>query len=56
MRDRQYRFLKANALAVDFATKQVHCEAAFEDNGFSAGRLFDLAYDKLIICPGCTSL
>jgi len=54
-RDRQYKFLKANALAVDFATKQVHCEAAFEDNGFSAGRLFDLAYDKLIICPGCKS-
>ncbi len=50
---RRCDFIKAIALAVDFATKKVHCEAAFDDEGCSlTRRRFDIAYDKLIICPG----
>jgi NADH:ubiquinone reductase (non-electrogenic) len=46
-------FIKANALSIDFTTKKVHCEAAFDDDSSFTGRLFDLAYDKLIVSPGC---
>src|ERR1700761_3691807 len=50
---RQCNFVKANALGVDFATKQVHCEAAFDDESTFTGRRFDLQYDILILSPGC---
>jgi len=46
-------FIKANALGVDFTSKQVQCEAAFDDDSSFVGRRFNIAYDKLIICPGC---
>lgn len=51
---RRCNFIKATVVGVDFATKQVHCESAFDDDSAFARRLFDLPYDYLILCPGCT--
>lgn len=53
-KSRRCNFIKANALGVDFATRKVHCEAAFDDDISFKGRTFDISYDKLVICPGCT--
>ena len=51
----RYRFIKANASSIDFDNKRVHCEPAFDDDDDAAlaKRFFDIAYDLLIICPGC---
>jgi NADH dehydrogenase FAD-containing subunit len=50
---RDVRFLEANVTAVDMQTKSISCEAAFEDDPHLSSKKFDLAYDKLVLAPGC---
>lgn len=52
---RNIEFFKAIAQNVDFGAKKVQCEPAFEEAGKSKSSGFEVAYDKLIICPGCES-
>ena len=54
VKGRRCDFIKANALAVDFANKKVHCEVDVDDDDPFKGRVFDLTYDILVISPGCT--
>lgn len=53
VKGRRSNFVKANVVALDFVSKQVHCEAAFDDDASFAARPFTIAYDILIISPGC---
>ncbi|KAJ8610894.1 hypothetical protein MRB53_038282 [Persea americana] len=52
-RNGKLTFVKAMATAVDFAKKEVKCEAAFdEDDKALKKRKFKLGYDVLVMAPG----
>ena len=52
---RDVRFLEANVTEVDLESKSLRCEAAFEgEDPLMKERGFELAYDKLVLAPGCT--
>ncbi|KAL8871023.1 MAG: hypothetical protein Q9174_003065 [Haloplaca sp. 1 TL-2023] len=50
---RKCRFIKANALGVNFDSRSVRCAPAFEDDDTLSNDQFDLEYDYLILAPGC---
>ncbi|KAL9597720.1 MAG: hypothetical protein Q9219_004977 [cf. Caloplaca sp. 3 TL-2023] len=52
-KSRNCRFIKANVLGVNFATKSVHCAPAFEDDEEVSKEEFDLEYEYLVLAPGC---
>jgi len=52
---RDVRFLEANVTGVDLEAKSLRCEAAFErEDPLMKERGFEVAYDKLVLAPGCT--
>lgn len=51
---RRSNFVKGNVISVDLTEGNLSCQAAFDDDSPIADRRFDLSYDILIICPGCT--
>jgi len=53
---RDVRFLEANVTGVDLEAKSLRCEAAFEgEDPLMKERGFEVAYDKLVLAPGCKS-
>ncbi|KAI1618356.1 hypothetical protein EDD36DRAFT_414038 [Exophiala viscosa] len=51
---RRCNLIKANAIEIDFCSNQILCEPAFDDHDSNASdQQFRVAYDRLIICPGC---
>jgi NADH:ubiquinone reductase (non-electrogenic) len=48
------KYMKANAASVDYEEKILHCKAGFDDDeAIVGGRTFEMAYDILVIAPGC---
>ena len=50
---RQLKFIKANVLDIDFATKSCKCAPAFDEDPGLVAQQFDVQYDYLVIAPGC---
>ena len=46
-------FIKANVYAIDFATRKVSCAPAFDDDEDIREQKFEVAYDFLVLAPGC---
>ncbi|KAL9112181.1 MAG: hypothetical protein Q9227_003558 [Pyrenula ochraceoflavens] len=50
---RKLRFVKANALDVDFESRNVICAPAFDDDPELEKEHIHIGYDLLVIAPGC---